>query len=140
MTQSGPTIIRAYPGEVRQVLLNLVRNACEATERSGARVTVKLTGDVAGVQVVVADEGTGIDPAVLPRLFQFGSSTKGDQGNGMGLWTVRHILHKARGEVTVQSVPGEGTRFTLWWPRGEATEPRTSGLVYAGELGPASGD
>jgi signal transduction histidine kinase len=114
---SGELTVEAFPGETRQVLLNLVRNACEATIRPGAHVTIKLTGRERDVEVVVADQGSGIDPAVMGALFQFGRSTKGEQGNGMGLWTVKHILTRHGGDISVQSLLGVGTSFTLNWPR-----------------------
>lgn len=114
--RTGDATVRAYPGEVRQVMLNLVRNACEASEQ-GSRVQVTLRGEEKAVEVVVADDGTGIAPDLLPSLFQFGASTKGRQGNGMGLWTVKHILTRHGGSVGVESEPGRGTRFTLRWPR-----------------------
>jgi signal transduction histidine kinase len=113
----GDVTIQGFPGEVRQVLLNLVRNACEATTRGGGIVRVSLTGKPSRVEIVVADEGFGIDPAIIPTLFQFGSSSKGENGNGMGLWTVKHILAKHGGSIGVESTPGQGTRFTMWWPR-----------------------
>jgi signal transduction histidine kinase len=113
----GDLIVEALPGELRQVLLNLVRNACEATTRPDARVCVALTGNERGVQMIVADEGPGIDPAILPTLFSFGVSTKGEHGNGMGLWTVKQIVTRHGGDIRVESVPGEGARFVLWWPR-----------------------
>ena len=125
---SGDTTVQAFAGETRQVLLNLVRNACEAVVptiahpavQSDTRVTVKLIGQPSGVEVVVTDHGTGIAPDILPSIFQFGTTTKGHQGNGMGLWTVKHIVNKHRGEVKVQSTPGQGTRIDLWWPRAYA--------------------
>lgn len=114
---SGDTTVEGFPGEVRQVLLNLVRNACEASAGTAGRISVTLMGRPAGVEIVVADSGCGIDPAVMPTLFQFGASTKGMRGNGMGLWTVKHIVTKHGGRIGVDSKLGEGTRFTLWWPR-----------------------
>jgi signal transduction histidine kinase len=126
---SGDATIEGFPGEVRQVLLNLVRNACEASAGTTGQVRVTLTGRPAGVEIVVADRGCGIDAAVMPTLFQFGASTKGMRGNGMGLWTVKHIVTKHGGSIGVESKLGEGTRFTLWWPRQyasgrEATQSR----------------
>jgi len=124
---TGDTTVQALPGEPRQVLLNLVRNAYEASVPGPrpAEVTVTLTGRPTEVEIVVADRGPGIAPAVLPRLFQFGVSTKGAQGNGMGLWSVRQILERHGGQVRVESHPGVGTTFTLLWPRNfhAATEP-----------------
>ena len=67
--------------------------------------------------MTVSDEGAGIDPVILPELFQFGKSTKGELGNGMGLWTVKHIIAKHNGTVAVTSNLGEGAVFTLCWPR-----------------------
>jgi signal transduction histidine kinase len=114
---TGDTHVEALPGEARQVLLNLVRNAYEATTRQGADVRITLTGRADDVEIVVADQGSGIEPEMLAKLFQFGASTKGAQGNGMGLWAVRHILAKYGGEIGVTSVVGEGTTFTMRWPR-----------------------
>jgi len=114
---NGNCVVQAYAGEARQVLLNVIRNACEAVTKSGAHVKVTLTGEPDGVKVQVVDEGSGIEPEMLPNLFQFGVSTKGEQGNGMGLWTVRYILAKHGGNVEVQSTWGKGTRLNLWWPR-----------------------
>jgi signal transduction histidine kinase len=114
---AGDVTVQAFPGEVRQVILNLVRNACEAAAHSRGMVRVSLSGAASGVEIVVTDQGHGIDPAVLPTLFQFGTTTKGEQGNGMGLWTVKHILVKYGGTIRVESSPGEGTQFELWWPR-----------------------
>jgi signal transduction histidine kinase len=120
---TGDATIEGFPGEIRQVLLNLVRNACEAAAGTRGRVSVRLTGQPEGVEMVVADRGSGIEPAIMPTLFQFGSSSKGAQGNGMGLWTVKHIVTKHGGRIGVESKQGEGTQFTLWWPR------RCAGMV-----------
>jgi signal transduction histidine kinase len=114
---TGDCTVTAFPAATRHVLLNLVRNAVDATDRKGAKVTVTMTGRPDAVEVVVADEGTGIDPAIVPNLFQFGASTKGERGNGMGLWVVRKLLNRHGGTVDVQSKMGEGTRFTMLWPR-----------------------
>ena len=113
----GNCAVRAYAMETRQVLLNLVRNACEASTRRGSKVTISLEGRADAVQVKVADEGVGIAPAMLGSLFQFGKSTKGDHGNGMGLWAVRQLVKRHGGTVAVESNPGEGTCFTILWPR-----------------------
>jgi len=114
---SGDVVIEALSGEVRQVLLNLVRNACEASPRGGSNVTLTLAGLADHVQIAVTDEGTGIPPEVLPTIFQFGQTTKGSQGNGMGLWTVKHIVDKHGGKIHVRSEPNKGATFTIEWPR-----------------------
>lgn len=113
----GNTLVEAFPGETRQVLLNLVRNACEASPVPGKHVLVELRGMPESVEVTVSDEGVGMAPEMLASLFTFGMSTKGAAGNGLGLWTVKHLLAKHGGRVTVESTPGAGTRFYLSWPR-----------------------
>jgi signal transduction histidine kinase len=114
---NGDCTVNAYAVETRQVLLNLVRNAVEATTRKGAKVTVALEGRPDDVRVDVIDEGAGIAPAVELSLFQFGVTTKGERGNGMGLWLVKQLVSRHGGSIDVESTPGQGTRFTLIWPR-----------------------
>lgn len=123
---TGDLVVHAIGGELRQVLLNLVRNACEASPSGGARVSVTLAGRADDVEITVADEGTGIDPAILPSLFQFGKSNKGAHGNGIGLWSVKHIIDKHGGAIDVQTHPGHGTRFVILWPRWFGTSAESS--------------
>jgi signal transduction histidine kinase len=111
------TVVEAFPGEARQVLLNLVRNACEAVPEVTGQVRVTVVGKANNVMMVVQDNGDGIAPELLPKLFEFGVSTKGERGNGMGLWTVKHIVTRHGGEISVESTLGGGTRFELFWPR-----------------------
>jgi signal transduction histidine kinase len=117
LESSGDCTVEGNAGEIRQVLLNVIRNACEAVKKNGTTVHVILKGKAARVLVSVSDQGVGIDAELLPKIFEFGMSTKGADGNGMGLWTVKRIVSKHRGEVSVHSIPGEGTRVDLWWPR-----------------------
>ncbi len=115
--KNGDCTVEAFAGETRQVLLNVMRNACESLTQSGKQVTVELIGRGERVDVSISDQGSGIAPEILPVIFQFGMTTKGSQGNGMGLWTVKHILNKHRGDVRIESSSGEGTRIELSWPR-----------------------
>jgi signal transduction histidine kinase len=117
VSHQGDCRVFAFGVETRQVLLNLVRNAIEATERRGAKVSINLEGRREDVRVAVADQGSGISPEVMPRLFQFGATTKGDRGNGMGLWLVKQLVARHGGRIEVQSSPGEGACFTVFWPR-----------------------
>ena len=68
------------------------------------------------------DEGSGIAAEMMPRLFQFGASTKGDGGNGMGLWLVKQLVSRHGGSVEVESKEGNGARFTVIWPRSMPVE------------------
>lgn len=114
---TGNCTVNAYSMETRQVLLNLVRNACEATKKRGAQVRISIEGGTDDVRVVVQDDGVGIDAASLGNLFQFGVSTKGERGNGIGLWTVKQLVSKHGGSIEVESTLGKGSRFTVRWPR-----------------------
>ena len=105
------------PGEFRQVLLNLVRNAVEATPDRGDDIEVELVGEPHDITIHITDHGTGIPADRMPTLFHFGQTTKGTEGNGVGLWTVRHIVERHGGTVTVDSTVGKGTMFTVCWPR-----------------------
>jgi signal transduction histidine kinase len=114
---AGDCAVNAYSMETRQVLLNLVRNACEATAQRGGRVRITISGGAEDVRVEVEDEGVGMDAASLGNLFQFGVSTKGERGNGIGLWTVKRLVSRHGGTIEVESTPGKGSRFTVRWPR-----------------------
>ena len=127
----GDCTVEAFPVATRQVLLNLIRNAIEAIDRKGSKVDVSMIGRAGEVEMVIADEGTGIDPALLPNLFQFGASTKGEQGNGMGLWVVRKLLERHGGRIAVESRAGGGTRFMVLWPRDFPVAVRVQEAVAA---------
>jgi signal transduction histidine kinase len=113
----GNCTLTAYAVEIRQVLLNLVRNACEATTRKGAQVVIRIEGHDRDVTVTVRDQGAGIAPEMLENLFRFGVSTKGERGNGMGLWAVKRLVQRRGGSINVDSTLGKGSCFTVIWPR-----------------------
>ena len=127
----GDSTVEAFPVATRQVLLNVVRNACEATSRKGARVSVTMTGMPDVVEVVIADQGSGIDPEIIPNLFQFGSTTKGEKGNGMGLWVVKKLVEKHGGTIDLESTHGEGTRVTILWPRAFPVAQESAAMAAA---------
>jgi signal transduction histidine kinase len=111
ITAEGDFQVEAYPGETRQVVLNLARNACEAT-RKGSRVALTLAHAAGGVELAITDHGPGIPPADLPHLFEFGRST-----NGLGLWTVKRIVEKHNGRIELDTNYREGARFVVFWPQ-----------------------
>jgi signal transduction histidine kinase len=71
---------------------------------------------------VVEDTGVGIPPENLPRIFDLYFTTK-EKGSGIGLSMVFRIVQLHDGEVEVQSIPGGGTKFTLFFPQAIAQEP-----------------
>lgn len=108
--------MEAFPGETRQVVLNLARNACEATAE-GSTVRLRLSSRDAGAELEITDQGSGIHDEVLPYLFDFGRTTKGEDGNGLGLWTVKQIVSKHGGTIYTDTRYQGGARFLVWWPK-----------------------
>jgi signal transduction histidine kinase len=107
--------ITAYGGEMSQVWTALIENAIDATQGIGTlRLTTGLKGELAFVEIW--DDGVGIDPALSARIFEPFFTTKPlGQGLGLGLDTVRRIVNKHFGSVTVESVP-HSTCFQVLLP------------------------
>lgn len=91
----------ADPGKIKQVLLNLVRNAIEATDESGA-VTIELDKDGDGACVRVCDNGTGMPPEVVERIFEPFFSTK-SQGTGLGMAICHSLVAQHGGHIRIHS-------------------------------------
>ena len=114
------------PSSLERVVTNLVLNARDASP-GGGPVTVCVQGDVGPpddtpgrpyMRIEVSDRGTGIDPAVIDRLFEpFVSTKPSDRGTGLGLAIVQQIVDRAGGTIRVKSVLGEGTTFAVYLPR-----------------------
>lgn len=110
-----PVRVHADSAQLRQVLWNLVKNAIQFSPRDGVvRVEVGWD-DESRPCLSVADEGPGIAPEDLGRLFDMFFSTR-RHGVGLGLALVRQIVDAHRGEITVESTPGSGARFTVHLP------------------------
>jgi signal transduction histidine kinase len=104
---------------IHRAVLNIVTNALDAVEgREGGmvRVATSFAPATGMVAVVVADNGPGIAPELLPQLFNIFESTKGARGTGIGLAVSQKIVREHGGDILVESQPGEGARFTLEWP------------------------
>ncbi len=99
---------------VRQAADNLVRNALQAAGSGG---TVRVS--VQGSTMTIEDDGAGMEPATLDRLFSPFFTTK-PGGTGLGLCNVRRIVDAHGGTVRVESAPGRGTRFEIQFPRNAA--------------------
>lgn len=113
--------ILADPGQVEQVIVNLVVNARDAMPRGGRlRVaTASVESAEGGRRAVlsVTDTGTGMDDATKARIFEPFFTTKKDQGTGLGLATVHGIVTQSGGSITVASELERGTTFEVSLPR-----------------------
>jgi signal transduction histidine kinase len=108
--------ICAFGAELNQVWTNLIVNATEAMSEGG-QLQIKTWGEHMDIFVEVRDNGTGIPKPVQPRIFEPFFTTKGvGEGTGLGLDTVQRVVRKHRGEVKVESVPGD-TRFLVRLPK-----------------------
>jgi PAS domain S-box-containing protein len=117
--RATPTIL-CHPGEIQQVLTNLISNALDALSNKGRIVVaVRPAKDRAGrrgVSVTVADSGTGMDRQMFERLFHPFVTTKGEAGTGLGLWVSKGILDNHHAGIAVRSKSGYGTVFRIFFP------------------------
>ena len=122
---------------LKQIFLNLLSNAVKYNQTTG---TVDVTCDVANGEIGISftDSGLGITPEQLERLFtpfdRLGAEQTGQQGTGLGLVLSRHLVEAMAGRLSVESVPGKGSTFTVTLPRTEPQEPEA--LERGSRFGP----
>lgn len=114
--------IYADPGQLREVLSNLVDNAIKYTMEG--TVTIDVSGDSANVTIKITDTGIGIPPEDIPHLFQKfyrvdSSDTREIGGTGLGLFIARQLIEANGGHIIVDSVYGKGSTFMVSLPRME---------------------
>lgn len=113
--------VQGDANRLQQVVWNLLSNAIKFVPRGG-HIAVQLSRAESAAQIVVSDDGPGIDPSFLPHVFERfrqadGSSARAHSGLGLGLAIVRHLAELHGGNATVESDgPGHGARFTVELP------------------------
>ena len=149
----GLAHVHADRGQLEQVFLNLTINAVDAMPDGGTLTIRTLMSPLADrgapgssasderyVCVIVSDTGTGMEPATMHRIFEPFFTTKPvGKGTGLGLPTVHGIVTQAGGHLSVESVPGQGTVFHLYFPACGGSSMGTGPAVPASLYGGAAG-
>jgi two-component system cell cycle sensor histidine kinase/response regulator CckA len=111
-----PLLVEADPGQIDQVLMNLVVNACDAMPEGG-RLTIITGHDDGSVWLAVEDSGSGIPEEIRDKIFEPYFTTKsGGHGTGLGLPVVHGIVTQHGGRLEVESQPAVGTTFRVLLP------------------------
>ena len=140
---AAPAFVRMDRTQLEQVLLNLVGNACQATQARGGLVSVTVQPEPSAgtVLLVVSDDGQGMPPEIQQQVFEpFFTTRQGEGGTGLGLATVHAIIQQSGGQIFVESTLGRGTTFSVRLPAQPApasaaaperapAEPAASGTI-----------
>lgn len=112
-----PEIVCA-PSQLNQVFLNLITNAAQALPADGGIITLSTGVEDAMVRVDVTDNGSGIDPKHIEKIFDpFFTTKEIGKGTGLGLSIAYKIIQEHAGRISVQSVLGQGTTFSIHLPK-----------------------
>lgn len=140
LVESPPIVIRCDPRKLRQILVNLLQNALDASTEGG-HVWVRLHAQQSAVEVVIEDDGRGLEPTTSGRVFEAGVTTK-PEGSGLGLNVARGLARQHGGEVTLESSAPRGCTATLRLPTrsglGEDTSSSTPRIGQSKEIRGAS--
>ncbi len=146
--------VRADPGQIEQVIINLILNARDAMPHNGRILIetkcvlavdepawdIETNGLVDLVAISVSDTGTGIEPEILEKIYEpFFTTKETGKGTGLGLSTVYGIIQQSGGAISVESTVGTGTKFKVLFPQIEGsapTEDRSLRLGNAKNAGP----
>ncbi len=118
----GRVLAPVVPGQIEQILLNLIINARQAMPRGGRlRIELRENHQTQMAEIRVSDSGVGIPPDQLRLIFEPFYTTKepdenGHGGNGLGLSVCRQIIEQHQGRIRVESVVGKGSTFTVKLP------------------------
>ncbi|TGD59461.1 GAF domain-containing sensor histidine kinase [Flavobacterium humi] len=113
-----PVTIRSVKPAIEQILLNLISNAIKYNDKKPVVIEIKCEESENGIMISVKDNGIGIEKKDLDVIFSFFTTLKrkdrfGHYGTGIGLATVEKIVRKINGKINVNSIPNEGSEFTI---------------------------
>ncbi len=109
-------IVQCYPNQLNQVFMNILSNAVDAIPDAGT-ILIKTLLEGGNILIKIKDNGIGIKPDHVEKIFDPGFTTKGvGVGTGLGLSIVYRIIEKHKGSISVQSEPGKGTEFSIRLP------------------------
>ncbi len=141
-TRSESGLILGDPTRIQQIVMNLCTNAVFAMHEKGGILDIELSdfsvspsnGNPHGIgpglymRLVVRDTGTGIPPEIVERIFDPFFTTKAvGEGTGLGLSVVMGIVKQSNGHITVESEPGKGSTFTVYFPKA-TLQPETDAI------------
>lgn len=124
-------LVECDPRKIRQILINLVQNALEASAEDDG-VELEVTAEGNGCAIRVRDHGPGIDPAVRDRLFEVGATTKA-RGTGLGLVVARGLARQHGGELSLRDAEGGGCEAVLELPTAPTVAPNARAERTTGE-------
>jgi nitrogen-specific signal transduction histidine kinase/CheY-like chemotaxis protein len=113
--KGGKLFVQGQPSEIYEVMVNLIKNGLEAMPHGGF-LTISVARQNDHIHLTVSDSGHGIPAAHFQRIFEPFFTTKGSKSSGLGLSSCYGIVKKHRGEMQVNSVPGQGSSFTVILP------------------------
>jgi putative PEP-CTERM system histidine kinase len=116
VVKGDDALVMADKDKLQMALYHLIKNAQDATDDSGT-ITIKLTTENDDLWLEVKDTGCGMNESFIKeKLFKPFSSTKQDQGMGIGAYQIRELIHSLQGEIFVESTVKKGTKFSIYLP------------------------
>ena len=131
------------PEAIHRAMLNVITNAidaCDEVEQGQVTVRAEYVAEEKVARLIVEDNGAGIAPDDIEAIFNVFVSRKGGRGTGLGLPVSRKILEEHNGQISVESHPGKGSRFTLELPAGQPSVERKPASNAGPTLADSSGN